>query len=86
MKLDIKSFPTLSQVVNAAAPKVLFRIRSKDFHVIEQMPDGTEKPITFAGGEEYDVIGFEEGKYYVTTKFYKRDIPQLIPWHLAERI
>jgi hypothetical protein len=60
---------------------VLFKIRMKDVRVkIEG------KPEVWKGGKVYEVIAFKEGQFYVTNEENAPDVPQLIPWEMADKI
>lgn len=60
---------------------VLFKIRTVDIPITID-----EKPLVLKGGEEYEVIAYKEGKFYVTNRDFKPGTSQLISWDMAERI
>lgn len=61
--------------------KILFQIKTIDVAVVIN-----GKPKVLQGGVIYDVIGFEQDKFYITNVDYKPNTPQLIPWDMAKRI
>jgi len=61
--------------------KTLFKIETLDMEVTV---NGEKR--TLFGGQAYEVIGFEEGKFYITDQEYKPGVPQLIPWDSAKKI